>query len=267
MSHRSAPVDVVPPAAEQPFDAPPLLQHEEALARCEFLIQERRPLGVVGGGSGAGKSRLLRTLQGRGRSLACTPAALVDMTAADGLHLLRELADGWGLASRSRDRFELLRGLRDRCLGDAACGVGQLVLLDHLDQAAPDAFDLIRSLLNITAPSRALTVIAASRQPLPSLLQWLLADFGSIRIELGRLGPNETAEFVRATLDQFGREEVAIRPAALSELQRLSAGQARQLERLCELAALASTVEGTDILTPELIRAAHWELPETLTTA
>jgi type II secretory pathway predicted ATPase ExeA len=260
MHTAAASTSTAQPRAARP-QSPPALQHAEAQARCEFLIQERKAFGVVVGPAGCGKTRLLRTLLREGGSLAHTPPLLIDMTAAGGRHLLAELADGLGLQPVPAEPFALWRAIRDRLEGDADCGQGRVVLLDHLDTARADVFLLLRGLLNTAAPRRALTIIAAARPPLPLALRQLLADHGALRIELRCLASDETAEFARAVWTQTTPAEAPLDPDALRTLHTLTAGQPRQLDRLCELVRLASAVEGTAAVTSEMIAAAFQELP------
>lgn len=260
MHTAAASTSTAQPRAARP-QSPPALQHAEAQARCEFLIQERKVFGVVLGPAGCGKTRLLRTLLREGGSLARTRPLLIDMTAVGGRHFLAELADGLGLQPAPLEPFALWRAIRDRLEGDADCGLGWVVLLDHLDAARPDVFLLLRGLLNAAAPRRSLTIIAAARPPLPMALRQLLADHGSVRIELRCLAGDETAEFARAVWNQTAPADAPLAPEALRTLHTLTGGQPRQLDRLCELVRLASTIEGTAAVTPEMIAAAFQELP------
>lgn len=241
----------------------PTLLHEEALARCEFLIEGRRPFGVLAGPAGCGKTHLLRELRAGTARPSKGGTLLLEMTGVDDRQFLRELADNFGLGLASDDSSLLLRAIRDRVEGESDCGRPTLLLLDHLDAAGEQALRIVRLLLNVAAASKSLTVIAAARHPLPAAVQALLDDFGSVRIELRPLAETETAQFVDAMLSSGGPP---CSTQALAELQRLTAGQPRQLERLCELLRLAREVDAAS-LTPEMIRAAGDELPAPTTGA
>lgn len=238
-------------------DAAPVLQHEEAYSRCEFLIHERRPFGLVTGPAGSGKSQLLRRLAARGRRQGGPPPVQIDMTGGTEHRLLAELVTGLGVAAEPGDHWRSLQAVRDRLEGHADCGSGQLLLLDHLDAAEPSALKLLTHLLRIAGPSRSLTVIGAARLPLPPALQTLMVDFGFVRIELGWLGPTETREFLRGSSRQTGDFD----PRAWEAVHSLTRGQPRQVDRLVELVLLANSVEGTGDVSLEMVHAAFRELP------
>jgi type II secretory pathway predicted ATPase ExeA len=234
--------------------------HEEALARCEYLIETRKAFGLVTGPAGAGKSELLRALATSALRLGGPDPILIDATHLDGISLIRELCDAFSVSAWSGDAHDRLRFIRDRLEGLAACEASQLVLIDHLDEALPDALAIITHLLRVTARLQSLTVIAAARELQSTGLASLQRDLGWIRIELQTLNGGQTAQSVRRSLRDAGRHERALAGGAAAELHTLTGGNPRQVQRLVELALLASEAEASEAISTDSIRSAAEEL-------
>jgi type II secretory pathway predicted ATPase ExeA len=233
---------------------------DEALARCEYLIEHRRPFGIVVGGPGLGKSHILRALAACGPGRSAETPLLLDATAADRRSLLHNLADGLGLALWADRADDGLQAILERLAGLADCRGHQTVLIDQLDRATDSALLALRAVLSSVAPLRSLTVIAASRSPLPAAIADLAGDFADVRIELQTLERRETLEYVGGSLERSpaGRR---IEADALDELHRITRGNPRDLERLTRLAQLAAEAEGGDSISLSTIQGALVEAP------
>lgn len=234
--------------------------HQEARARCEYLLDRRRPFGLIVGPGGVGKSDLLRKLASEGARGAGVRPILIDMTAVTGPMLLAELADLLIVGSSSRDQIDQLRRIRDRLAGLAHCQERQVLLLDHLDAARPDAFETLQSLLRLTAVDRSLSVIATARESGLAGLTALQQDFGWLQIDLEPLSEAQAAEAAREILDRAGQHDHVLSSGGAHELHRLTSGNPRQLSRLVELALLAREADDVDSVSPEMLRGVSLEL-------
>lgn len=246
--------------ARDPVDTeglPPNLQ--EALARCEFLVEQHRPFGLVTGPAGVGKSRLLSRLQQSIVRPSLSPPLHIDLTAADELQFLSDLADALAVGLVT-GRRELFRAIQDRLSGIADCGGHQLLLLDHLDDAHPQVLQTLAQLLRSPAAIGTLTIIAAVRNLQSPAVAALQQDFGWLRIELQPLEATQSAHSARQLLRRAGRHERSLPPDAVPELQRLTAGNPRQVQRLVELARLALDTDLDDSISPAALRASAREL-------
>lgn len=233
---------------------------EEALARCEHLVQTGRPFGLVTGPAGVGKSLLLRRLAAASVTAADPPPILLDVTQADGETLLADLSDALAAGGPGQSAAERWRSVRDRLEGLVACGRRQLVLLDHLDAADPSACAVVARLLQSGGEASGLTIIAAARHPAAPAIAELQQDFGWLRIELAPLSHGQTRDALRRRLRQSGRHEHALDSAAVSDVLELTRGNPRQVERLVELALLAAEADAAETVSAPLLRAAAREL-------
>lgn len=237
---------------------------DEALARCEYLIQQRRPLGIVTGSAGLGKTHLLRTLATSGTihsgTVSTTPPVFLDVTASDRRAFLHALSDGLGLALWSQRPDDGLQPIFDRLQGLGECGGHQVILLDQLDRAEHSVVLALRGILAASLFARSLTVIATVRPPLPATILELSADFADVRIELQSLERNEADDLLHSSLDA-GSPASRIDPDVLDELYRLTRGNPRDIERLTRLAQLAAEAEGGRTITLSNLQGALIESP------
>lgn len=241
--------------------------HEEALARCEFLIQHRRCWGLIAGPAGTGKSTLLQQLRAGARKQLGTPAVLLDATAADDRRLLSEIADGLGLGLSHRASSELQTAIRDRLAGQSQCEERRLVLIDHLEAAQTSLFPALAHLLRVTSTCGSLTIISAARTPIAAGVRELEEDFGAVHIELPPLGRADVEAYTRGALKSRRQHERSFDLDAFDALHGLCRGVPRQIDRLCELALLARDVEQADSVSAELLAAVAREAPAYSETA
>lgn len=247
------------PAAEDWTHASPPL--EEAEARCAWLMEHRRPFGVIVGPAGTGKSRLLQMLargkRGRLTRGHCRP---IEVAGLGRRELLGSIADGLGVALTAAHPGQGLNAIVDRLRGLAECGGRQTLLLDHLEGAEEASLLAIRGLLAQMHGLRSLTILGAARPPLSRPLASLVADYADVRIELPALEAEESASFVEG-LHSRSAAGGRVLPAALEELHRLSRGIPRDLERLTRLAQLAAEAEEGAGIDPRTVQGAAIEAP------
>jgi type II secretory pathway predicted ATPase ExeA len=236
---------------------------EEALARCEYLVTRRRPLGLVYGTAGCGHSELLDTLANRFRHDHDTLTASVEGTAIDRAQLVSELALSLDIGDVGGSPDVQERAIHDRLAGLADCGRGVLVCLHHLDEADPPVLSALARLLRISGRRPALTVIAsAESHPSPALCG-LSREFGFVRIELSPWSAAETADTVVHRLRHMGGDAAVMDADILDAVRESTHGPPRDVERLCELLELARS-QGDELeLTADGIRAAAVELCNT----
>ena len=209
--------------------------HTEALARLDFLRENRCPLGLLLGPAGSGKSAVLAEYAkqaARGGALvACANAA-----AADELHLLVPLAIGLQIDSQG-DARQIWQRLSDRVEELKLEGLTALVLLDDLDRATPGTLALVERLLAL--PEEPFTIIASARPETAGRLGSRLLEYAALRIDLAPWTQTETREYLDTSLTRAGRAQPAFAEAGAQRLFELSGGAPRRVNQLAQLALLA----------------------------
>jgi len=159
--------------------------HEEAIARLDYLIGERRRLGLLIGDRRTGKTLLLNVFADQLRRRGW-PVAVLNLAGIGIDELDRELAFQLGFLPRQRDpRFRDWQRLRDRLIAGGLDRLPAALLLDDGHAAEPAVLRQIARLaeLNRTSDARLTVVIAAAASELGRLGARLL-DLASLRIDL-----------------------------------------------------------------------------------
>jgi general secretion pathway protein A len=220
-------------AARQSLTTSPL--HSEALARLDFLREQRSRLGLLLGPAGSGKSLVLAEFARTARKSGAAVAA-VSASGSEEQQLLAAFTAGWNVAEDGNpgqtwpaiaDRLEELK---------LEC-VPVLALIDDLDRATPAALAVVERLVSLSEVP--LTAIVAARPATAHRLGGRLLEQADLRIDLMPWSEEETAEYLQGSLAQAGRQQAAFDAAAVRRLFELSGGAPRRVNQLAQLALLA----------------------------
>jgi type II secretory pathway predicted ATPase ExeA len=256
------------PAAVNPFDGSLAagdffvgLPQEEALARLQWLVDERQRLGIVVGPSGCGKSHLaamaVRRLGGSGAEAALL--SLKGLAEGDWLPMLldRLPLDPLSAAEPFRPWQKLENRLRENTLMERPTAV----VFDDLDQAPADAVAGIERLVSSAEPrfSRLLIVGTIDGDGLGRLPAGLLAQ-AAVRIDLSAWSGSEISAFLAWSLERTGRDPDLFSEPAAATLARLTSGVPRQVCQLARLAVVAADAEMRSSIDAALVERVWREL-------
>jgi len=234
---------------------------EEALARIEFLISNRRQVASLMGVSGVGKSALLKYCVANPPLSREVPSLQVLRTSIFGLRegeLLCELSTRVCGTRCGSDHREAWQTLRDYFRAASSEGVQTALLIDDTESAsAAGEADLIR-LLSVPFP---LTVIFAVESPMASAVSRSLFDRCELQIELPGWDYSQTADFLGWTAQRLGRQEPIFTDTAVARIQELSQGIARRVIQIADLALVAGAVQQAQYVDQECIEQVAFELP------
>ncbi len=235
--------------------------HVEALARLHYLAQAAMPLGIVVGSDGVGKSTVLQHFA---RQMTRTGYS------ARWLSLL-----GIGLDEFTTQLARLLGGMHvphggtvahwtsilDRLAVHAFQSHGILLLLDDVDQAKPDVQIAVQRLVQWPGiAARSMSVVVAANGSRLGLVRQELKEKCDLRIDLDPWTVDETANYVRESLQAAGRKAPAFDIRAMETIHHLSGGAPRRIRQLAELALIAGAAEQLELIDTETVRDALQEL-------
>ena len=214
--------------------------HEEALARLEFLVEQRQRLGLLLGRSGTGKSLILDRLASNLRHGGAQVANISLLGV--GLHeFLWLLAAELGLnPDRKENPFSLWRSLIDRIAENRYQQLDTVILFDDADRALPEVLDHLVRLIQSDRglPTSLVLVLAAPADHITRIGSRLL-DLAELRIDLDPWEESDTGGYLISALAQAGRKTMLFTDAAVLRLHELSGGIPRRVNQLAALALVA----------------------------
>lgn len=235
--------------------------HEEALARLDFLVQQRHSLGILSGGDGAGKSVVMEVFAGQSRH-AGRVACVVNLLGMDVRGFLWSLAAGLGTnPPGDEDAVLLWRRIDDRLEENALQGMEIVLFLDDADGASHDV--LIQVLRLLKTQENRLTIILAVESSRVARLGGDLLQLSQLRIHLEPWDQSDVRDYLQSGLAGAEDNPVAFDETAVMRLHELSGGIPRSVGRLADLALLAASSQGRGSVDAETIECVYQELSPT----
>lgn len=235
---------------------------EEALARVEFLIQNRRNVGVLLGPSGVGKSAVLRYTAANPPASREVPNLRIIRCSMLGLssgELISDLATTL-VGSRQSSNIQVSwKSLCDYFRAASREDVQTVLLADDTESCTVAAEQDLCRLLSMTFP---LTVVFAVETQLCSAVSRALFDRAELQLELPGWEVSQTAEFLAWTCTRLGRNEPIFTDGAIERIQQFSLGIPRRIVQISDLALVAGAVAQADCIDEDCIEQVAWELPK-----
>lgn len=245
----------------QPYPTVPIV---EAAARADYLVSQRRRMGVLLGGRGWGKTTTLATIAAEQASQGAA-VAMIDAVALTARELLWRSAEGLGAAPDTADtQMRLWRRIEDRLAENRWQGRATVLLIDDAQELGPDSqqqlFRLARleSDLAIGTDARWTLLLATSPDALERLGESLL-HLIDLRIDLTRWTLDDTIGYVQTALIDAGRYEPIFTGDAIEQLQELTQGVPRHVTRLADFALLTGANERSPQIDATVIEQAFDE--------
>ncbi len=236
-------------------------EHEEALARLNFLVDNRRRLGLLVGPSGSGKSLLLRVFAEQLRRTA-GQVAIVNLLDVEPTEFLWLLAAQLGLHPADGDSaFLLWRKINDRLSEFRYQQSTTVLLLDGGEQADLAVLQHVARLVQFdSTPEMRLTVVLAGQNKMLSRLTQSLLDLLDLRINLAAWEERDTAEFVNGQLSTASSPAPVFDDAAVGRLHELSDGIPRRVSQLAGLSAVVAAGQNLPQVDAGVVQDVYQEL-------
>jgi type II secretory pathway predicted ATPase ExeA len=219
----------------------PANAHEDALHLLRQAVADDEPIALLYGEPGTGKTlvagQLLERL-GDGISRVFITNGHLQRRA----DLLQAILYDLGMPYEGRAEQELRLAVTERLLSDFAAGRRTVLVIDEAHHLPADLLEELRLLGNLETPNgRAVqTVLIAQPQILETLQRpdlRALSQRLTVRAELGRLTPEESADYVLHHLRVAGaRPEALIDDEALTLIARGSGGIPRVINQIAHMA-------------------------------
>lgn len=213
---------------------------EEAIARLQFLVDNRRRLGLLVGEAGSGKSLLFDEFRRQQRAVGHA-AVVVNLLSVDVRAILWDLATQLGRNPGNADSsFRLWRMCLDRLEEFRYQQMSAALLFDDADDLAPEVVPYLMRLLHLdgAGPNCVTLVLATHPQSLGGMPRRLL-ELCDLRVDLELWEVDETHQFLQQCLARAGAKREIFTPNAARLLHELAGGVPRQIARLAELALVA----------------------------
>lgn len=237
---------------------------DEALARLEWLVEQRQRFALVTGDEGIGKSHLaamaVRRMAGLGAETVLL--SLRGLATGDWIDLLlaRLPLDPAARAEPLRPWQKLEDRLRENTLMDRPTAF----LFDDLDHAPADAIDGIARIVGAGEPLYARTVVVATATPagmqrIPDAIRGRAA----LRVELAPWDEEDVGGFIAHSLRRVGGPDDLFTPDAIGTITRFARGVPRGVCQLAHLATVAAAGEGLERIDASVIESVWRELAPT----
>ena len=233
-------------------------QHDEAMARMLFLVEESRRCGIIVGPSGTGKTYLLKLLQQRSERLGRLTVRC-EATGIEGEEFIGQIAVGCNAAvDPNATSARIWNGLRARFAALAVIRQPLVILIDHFDQVEFRCQQAVWRLNQLAdAVGLKLTVVLATRdRTFPAVLQ----DLVELRIDIAPWNLSETTQFINSAISHAGYLDNLFTDDALTAIHEVTNGVPARVVSLSSHSLLAARAQEQMLVTRECVEAAANEL-------
>lgn len=217
-------------------------EHQEAISRLTYAIEQRKGAALLTGGYGCGKTVVSRVILGK-----LTPdkyeSALVTNPSLSPIDLLREICLQLDVKIKLESpKTELLKKLNERFYETMNAKKDTVIIIDEAQAInSLSAFEELRLLLNFQLNDRFLLTLILIGQPELREKINQLKQFKqrlAIQCHLAPLNEQETAQYILHRLEVAEARSEIFAPDALQTVWKKSNGIPRVINNICDLSLL-----------------------------
>lgn len=224
----------------------PSSQHEEALSRLLFAVQEGKGAAMLTGDFGCGKTLIAQELLDK-LGYDTYKFALINNPLLTPIEFLRSIAARLGAADLPATRSELmadviLENIETILTNNFKDGKNTLVIIDEMHVVVEkQIFEQLRMLLNFQLRDRFLLSLLLLGQPelknhIETNKQFLQRI--AIRFHLGPMDAPDTAGYIQHRLGVAGADRAIFSAGASSLIHKKTGGIPRRINQMCDLSLM-----------------------------
>ncbi|MCZ7584956.1 MAG: polysaccharide biosynthesis tyrosine autokinase [Deltaproteobacteria bacterium] len=243
--------------------------HREAMAQLMYGVQERKPLMVVTGEVGVGKTTMIFTLLSHVEKDA--QISIIFDTHVDSTSLYRYIFADYKIKHRPADRAEATLMLREYLTERLKGGHRTILILDEAHNLSKEILHEVVFLTNMeTMQNKLLQIVLVGQPELNTVLGThefrQLRQRISMRTEIRPLDFDNSKAYILHRLTEAGRPdpETLFSEDAVALIYRYSKGIPRLMNTLCDNALLLGYARKKAMIEPEIIKEtfADMEIPQ-----
>ncbi len=241
-------------------EAYPTRSLAEATARADYLVTQRRRVGVLLGGRGWGKTTAAAAIavEQRGQGVQ---TVLLDVVGLTGRELLYRVAAGLDAAPDGADcQMRLWRRIEDALAENRWQGRPTLLIVDDAEELGPDSQQQLVRLARLESdPAAQWTILLSTSPEAMERLSTPLLHLIDLRIDLSPWSADDTVGYIQSALIDAGRFEPIFTDHAIDRLHELTHGVPRHVVRLADFALLAGASQQAEEVDTMLVEQAFDE--------
>ena len=236
-------------------------QHEEALARLTYLIDNNHRLGLLAGHHGYGKTATLHYLQNKLKAQG-HQCCILNVVGLDNESFVWQLGDVLGcFPEENRSMAAIWRDIFDRIQVNRYQQTRTILMFDDADCAQPQVADAMLRLIQWkTMVERLFTVVLSADSARLMRLGRRVIELAHLRIDLQPWEQADSAKFLQESAQNAGASNPVFDVRALEELHRLSDGSPLRLRQLADLSLVAGAGQKLNAVDVETVTSVHDEL-------
>ena len=239
-------------------------QHEEALTRLGYVIQEDKGIGMLTGVFGCGKTviaeKLLETI-----AKGAYESAFIVNPQFLAIELLRDIIYNLGFKDKlSSQKDEVVHKLTEVLRNNYDNGKRSIIIIDEAHLISDlQIFEELRVLLNYQHNHHFLLTLLLLGQPELREKVNNLKQFSqriAIRYHLSGLSKDETPEYIRHRMEIAGSSREVFGDDTFEHIFKHTAGIPRRINQLCDMALLTGFCEKAKAISASVVESVSKDL-------